>query len=544
MKNPFKRSRPEPPVTVLTPSYSYSFSSNQITGGDAYEANDRLFNAPYQYSYHDGDKFFNGFGETQLQITDYWTLRHRSAQLFNENLYARGLIRRLITNEINTGLSLESMPDESILGLPDDSLADWSEDVENRFAVWSKSAQIVDFKRQQNFGALQRACRMESLVTGDCLVVLRQNRTTGLPTIELLSGNRVQTPLGSSDQQFRGGLRIRHGVEIDDAGRHLAYHVVDELGESTRIAAFGGRSGRRVAWLVYGTEKRLDDIRGQPILSLVMQSLKEIDRYRDSTQRKAVINSMLAMFIKKDEDKPGTLPITNGAVRRDQITLNSVGSQTGEQTRRYDVASMIPGLIPQELQTGETPMGFGNEGIDEKFGEFEAAIIQAIAWAMEIAPEVLTLAFSSNYSASQAAVNETKLYLNRIRTEFGDQFCQPIYTEWMISSVLKARIEAAGFLDAWRDVTRYDEFGSWLSSDWSGAIKLSSDIKKQAEGYQLLVEQGWITNERASRELTGTKFRKNMKRLRREQELKDEVFRPETPAPGGNVVPLRGASNG
>ncbi len=72
----------------------------------------------------DGDKFPGGFGPTQLFTADYWTLRERSSQLFTENLYARGLIRRLITNEINTGLTPEATPDEQIIGVAEDSLAD------------------------------------------------------------------------------------------------------------------------------------------------------------------------------------------------------------------------------------------------------------------------------------------------------------------------------------------------------------------------------------------------------------------------------------
>ena len=65
-----------------------------------------------------GEKFFGGLGSDEIQIVDYWVLRRRSAQLFNENLYARGLIRRLVTNEINKGLRPIVEPAEKILGLP------------------------------------------------------------------------------------------------------------------------------------------------------------------------------------------------------------------------------------------------------------------------------------------------------------------------------------------------------------------------------------------------------------------------------------------
>ena len=55
------------------------------------------------YSIWDGEKFPGSFGETKdFQFVDYWTLRKRSYQLFVENIYARGLIKRLIRNKIHT----------------------------------------------------------------------------------------------------------------------------------------------------------------------------------------------------------------------------------------------------------------------------------------------------------------------------------------------------------------------------------------------------------------------------------------------------------
>ena len=508
----------------------------------AWAGGNRLYNAPYEYSYLDGDKFFDGFGYTQIQLVDYWSLRQRSTQLFNENLYARGIIRRLINNEINTGLTLESTPEESILGMEEDSLGDWSEDIETRFSLWARSHRVCDYMQQNTFYSIQKEARIEALISGDCLVVLRQTNKTRLPSIQLISGNKVQTPLGDSGKPLDNGNRIRWGVELDDAGRHVAYHVVDDKGKSSRIPAYGQQSGRRVAWLVYGTEKRLEDTRGQPLLTQVLQSLKEIDRYRDSAQRKAVVNSFLAMFIKKGEDKQGTRPITGGAVRRDQIVTSPVGNDDGDRVRRYDISEQIPGLVIEELQQGEEPQAFTG-GTDNDIGKFEQTIMQGVAWALEIPPEILTLSFNSNYSASQAAINELKLYQNRVRTDFGEHFCQPIFQEWLISETLSGRVEAPGFLEAWRDPMQFDKFAAWTVADWSGAIKLSTDILKQANGYKVLNEMGWITNERASRELTGTKFRKNIKRIKREQEMRGDAQETED-TEESEVVPLRSVENG
>lgn len=477
---------------------------------------------PWEASIFDGGKFFGGFGTTQIQHVDYWTLRQRSAQLFTENLYARGLVRRLVTNEINTGLTPEAFPDEKIIGVEEESLAEWTEDVENRFHLWGRSPRQCDWKHASTFGELQRKARTEALVSGDVLVVLRQSQRTRLPMVQLVSGDKVQTPLFSDSQQLTTGHKIQHGVELDTVGRVVAHWIRQEDGTSKRLPAFGARSGRRLSWLVYGTDKRLDDVRGQPLLSLVLQSLKEIDRYRDSTQRKAVVNSIVAMAIKKTQDKPSTLPITGGAVRRDQAAV----ADADGTPRTFNIATQIPGLALEELQTGEEPVFYGGQGTDSDFGAFEEAIIQAVAWANEIPPEILRLSFSNNYSASQAAINEFKIYLNKVWSEWGENFCAPIEVDWLISEVLTGKISAPGLLEAWRDPRKQDIFAAWINAEWYGSIKPSTDTLKQAKGSKLLTENGWSTNARESRLNTGTKFSKNVQRLKRENEQLVKAMEP------------------
>lgn len=477
--------------------------------------------APWAPAWHDGEKFFGGFGPTQLLTADYWTLRARSAQLFRTNLYARGIIRRFITNVINTGLHLEAVPDESILGVEEDALSDWSELTENRFAIWEK-ARHCDQRELLSFGKLQAAAYREALVAGDVLAVLRQDRRTGLPRVQLVPGSAVQSPLESP----RRGNRIEHGVELDASDRQVAYWVTQRDGTSKRLPAWGEKSGRRIAWLVYAVDKRLDDVRGEPLLSLVLQSLKEIDRYRDSVQRKAVINSMLAMFIKKSSDKPGTLPMTGGAVRRGTVLAHDAA--TGE-TRSFNSADQIPGFVIDELQEGEEPKSFGSQGTDEKFGDFEEAIVQGVAWALEAPPEILRLAFSNNYSASQAAINEFKMFLNRVRTDFGEDFCAPVYEEWLLSEALAGRVDAPGLIEARRDPAQFDTYGAWVASEWAGQIKPAVDLSKLVRGYKELLGDGLITRDRASRELTGMKFSKVAKRLRIENEQLITALAPLAP---------------
>lgn len=460
----------------------------------------------------DGEKFFNGFGITKdYRVVDHWTLRRRSKQLFTENLYARGLIRRLITNEINHGLALEATPDTTVL---ERDLSDWTELVERRFSIWGKLPELCDHRGLRTFGAIQRQARMMALISGDVLVILRQGQS-GLPTVDLIDAERIMTPTFESKN-------ILHGVEVDSEGRHVAFHVQNEDGSFTRIPARGPKTKRRQAWLLYGTERLLDDTRGQSLLALVIQSLKEVDRYRDAEQRAAVINSMIALWVKKGEDRMGTLPLTGAAVRKDAYL-----TQNDSQGRKdVQFSSNLPGMVMQELQTGEEPVSYDTRRPNVNFGAFEASIISAIAWANELPPEVLTLSFQNNYSASRGAVNEFKMYLEKARTQFGEEFCDFIYQDYLISDVLLGNIQSNGLLDSRFDPAAWNIFGAWVSADWSGAIKPNVDLLKEVRAYKELLDAGLITRERATRELTGMKYSKSVQQLIKENEQLAAAVQP------------------
>lgn len=480
------------------------------------------YNGQVNHAWNDGEKFPGGYGATQILTDDYWTMRARSEELFKTNLYAAGIIKRLVTNEVHTGLTPEAVPDENVLGVEPDSLNDWSEDVESRYHLYGKNPKTCDFHQRDTLGALQRHARTEALICGDMLIVQKWSQLTQLPTTQLINGNLVQTPPFSNDVKLKKGHTIKHGVELDSKKRIVAHWIKQEDLDYKRIPAYGEKTGRRISWLVYGTQKRFDNVRGLPLLSLVLQSLKEIDRYRDSTQRKALINSIVSMVVTKKDDKIGSLPTQNGAVKRGTVD----GTTGSGETRNFNFSKFLPGTVIDELQTGEDVVMKGGDGTDINFGPFEATIMQAVAWANEIPPEILMLAFSNNYSASQAALNEFIIYLSKFWVTWGEDFCTPIYTNFLLAEVAKGKIKAPGLLEAWRDPAQYDIFGAWISVDWYGSVKPTTDAVKQGKAAKQRVDEGWSTNARESRMINGSKFSKNIKRLKSENAMKVEARRP------------------
>jgi capsid protein len=275
---------------------------------------------------------------------------------------------------------------------------------------------------------------------------------------------------------------------------------------------------------VYGTDRRVGDVRGQPLLSVVLQSLREIDRYRDSTQRKAFINSLLAMVVRKTENVMGSLPMTGGAVRRSQASVTD--STTGVTPRKLNVAQYDPGIIVDELGYGEEIEFKGGEGTDINFPLFEDCILSGIAWALEIPPEILKLSFSSNYSASQAAINEVKMTINLKWGDFGETFCSPVLQDFMLAETLYGGLPDLGILEAWRQPGRYELYAAWTNTEWYGALKPSTDVVKQAKGSQMLLSMGLTTRAREARVTTGQSYGKSIRRLKRENEQFAEAMAP------------------
>lgn len=481
----------------------------------------------------DGEKFPGGFGATrQYMWTDYWTLRERSSQLFKENPYCKGLIRRLIRNEINTGLNLEASLIAELLPLTEDKAQSWGDSVEINFKLYGDNPAVVDHRKQWTLGDIATEVRKTSLIAGDILVVFRINKKTGLPAIELIDGQHVQTPL---TKKPREGNRIIHGVEIDPNGRHVAYWVtVDKAGqqefifESKRIPVFSEKGNRRISKMIYGTDDRkLDEIRGIPILASVLYMMKELDRYRDSEQRAATINSLFPMFIKKTKATgSGTQPLGQGAIRTDNVEV----TQSDGTTRNYNFSQMLPGTVMDELAEGEEPESFNTQRPNVNYEKFEETILNVLAWTNEIPPEIMRQMFKNNFSASRQADTEFRLYLKWRVWKFGNDFYQEVYKEFVIQSALLGQIQAPGLIEAWRDPQQFKELGAWLNAEWTGVSRPSVDIKKDVEAHLMLNENGFITRDQITRKFASMSFDTVLKKRRREQDLITRSGGEEIPA--------------
>jgi capsid protein len=460
----------------------------------------------------DGDKFPGSFGITRDYFInnpiDYFTLRRRCYQLFIENTYFSGITKRLLRNEIFTGMFPEPTPIAPVIWPNADEeqreqeASKYAELMNESFNLYANDYNVFDYKRQMTFGEYQEAVRQEALICGDCLVVNRINQQTGLPSWDIISGNNVKTPI---EYHIKNGNTIVHGVERDIQSRHVAYWIEELKGNDfiyTRIPVFGEKSGRQISWMVYGGNKLLNEVRGIPILASSLYMLRDLERYRDSELRAAALSSIIPFFIEKAAGTTGG----GKGVLEDRALKKLKGNEAAEPDKPSQV-DMVPGLIVDNLPPGATIKSFTPSHPNLNFKIFEEVIVSAICWTNEIPPEIVALKFTSSYSASRQANNEFEMYLKYRASKNARDFCQLIYDEFIIQSVLLGDLILPGFQEVMFNRNKWKLRGAWLKCEWMAISRPSVDIQKEAGAYISLLDSLDMTHDQTARRFTGMSFR-------------------------------------
>ena len=477
----------------------------------------------------DGDKFPGSFGLTREYVlnhaVDYFTLRRRCYQLFIENTYFQGMIKRILRNEVFTGMYPEPTPIGSILW-PDLSeeeqeqeAAKYAEIMNVYFSLYANNYDTFDQKKEMTFGEFQEAVRQEAIICGDVVVVSRINLQTSLPCWEVISGNSIETPF---EYNIKKENTITHGVERDSGGCHVAYWVKEykdgEL-KFTRIPVFGEKSGRQISWMVYGGNKLLNEVRGTPVLANALYMLRDLDRYRDAELRAAVIGSIIPFFIERAQNAPSG----NSVLNRAAVDKAKGAEQTADNAKPPQI-DMIPGMILENLKAGESIKAFNPTHPNINFKDFEYTILSAISWGcFEMPPEVTFLKFEKSYSSARQGDNEFKIYLKYRAFKNAKDFCQIIYEELIIQSVLLGEILLPGFQEVVFNRKKWILRTAWLKCEWSAMSRPSVDIQKEANAYISLLDSLDMTHDQVCRLFTGMSFKAVCLIRAREKKLMDRL---------------------
>lgn len=436
-------------------------------------------------------------------------LRQRSRDLYMGAPIATGAVKTMRTNVVGRGLYLKPTVDAEVLGISPEEKLKLEKQIEREWRLWAESPDC-DMSRIDTFYELQQLAFMNWLVSGDCLAVLpvkpRKNQPYDL-RVQLIEADRLCSP----DNFDTLDNKIVGGVEVDQSGEVIAYHIADHHPLSyaytdikwQRVDAYGELTGRRNVLHLMSRE-RIGQRRGVPFLAPVIESLKQIGRYTDAELVAAVVSGMFTVFIEK----------------ADASNEDAIGSMIPdeEQVDAEDETSieLAPGAVI-DLNEGEKAHDMNPGRPNANFGGFVEAICQQIGAALEIPYELLVKRFNASYSASKGALEEAWKMFNMYRNWLATDFCQPIYEEWLTEAVAKKRIKAPGFF------TDPAIKKAYCAAKWNGPARGMLDPVKEVTAAEKRVQNGFSTRSDETMQMTGSDFYSNIEQLKHEEKELKEV---------------------
>lgn len=455
-----------------------------------------------------GWNYFGGDSRSDIE-DNLSTLRQRTRDLYMGVPLATGAIKTMRTNVVGRGLMLKPTLDAEALHMAPEDAQKLEKRIAREWALWAESPDC-DMERLDNFYELQQLAFINWLLSGDCFALLPVKPRVNQPydlRVRLIEADRVSSPddCDTMDNQIIGG------VEISQDGEVVAYHIAkhhplsyaDEPYEWKRVEAYGKKTGRKNI-LHIASRERIGQRRGVPLLAPVIEALKQLGRYTEAELVAAVVSGLFAVFIEQKDNGEG----------------NAIGSAIpeDEQIDAGDDMSLelAPGAI-LELRNGEEAKAVTPGRPNAQFTGFVEAISKQIGAALEIPYELLMKRFDSSYSASRAALEEAWKMFRMYRTWLANDFCQPIYEEWMAEAVAKGRISAPGFF---ADPIRHK---AYCRAQWNGPARGLLNPVQEVSAAVTRVENGFSTRSAETMEMAGGDYYSNCEQLMHEEKVLREV---------------------
>lgn len=397
-----------------------------------------------------GEKNSGELGTPIKYELDYANLRLRSWQSYLEDEVTQTVIKKFVTWIIGSGLKLQAEPIDEVLKQEKVivNTQEFSKEVEARFRLYTTSKN-GDFSKIDNIQRIAKTAYINSIVGGDVLVIARIEPKTFNLNIQLVDGANIRTPFFGNEhvEAQKRGNKIKNGIETTAKGEHVAFYVQKADLSFERIEAKQAKTGYEVAFLVYGLRYRINDNRGIPLISTVLETLKKLDRYKEATVGSAEERAKIVYQIIHEQFSTGENPTIGRLAKAFNVDAEQeVPSDINGNTLAREVA------VSTQKQVFNMPQGAEMKSLDSKndiyFKDFYGVNVNLICATIGIPPEVALSKYDSNFSASRAALKDWEHTINVQRKEFSYQFYQKIYDLWLEVEILKNKIQAPGYINA------------------------------------------------------------------------------------------------
>lgn len=435
----------------------------------------------------------------------------RSRDLVRNSGWASGGITRILDNVVGTHLRLHSAPDYRALawrfGIKAFD-ATWADEFRQAVeALWRGFADNPgrwnDVSRMLTLGQQFRVALRHKLVDGDSLFLsywLPDRTGYGAAdyatAFQLVDPDRLSNPFQQLDTRY-----MRGGVELDDRGVPIAYHI-REAEQNDWYNALQSMRWERVpredadGWrrVIHDFDPdRAGQHRGIGVFTPVLAHMKMLARYYGVELQQATISAIFGTFVTSPND-PALVQEALGAGNVDDAELSTY--QNMRNGFHKERPAMVNGVVVPTLFPGEKIETVASAHPHSNFGDFAHEMLGVFASATGIAREQVTQDWAKgNYSSARAALMEAWKTLTRRRAEFASNTATPAFGVWLQEAMELDQLPMpAGAPDYVEAAAAYSR------CRWLGPARGWVDPTKEPAGSVLRMEAGISTLEQEAAE--------------------------------------------
>ncbi|WP_342705153.1 phage portal protein [Burkholderia arboris] len=436
------------------------------------------------------------------QFRDRMVARQRD--LVRNDGWASGGITRILDNTVGAHLRLSANPDWRALSRFSKKFdALWADEIRQAIeSLWRGFSEDLgrynDVSRQLTVSQQMRLSLRHKLVDGDSLFVnywkperVSRGAAQYATAFMVVDPDRLSNPYQMVDQKH-----LRGGVEIDDDGVPMAYHIrkahqndwynAVESMEWERVEREDEDGWRRV---IHDFERdRAGQNRGIGVFTPVLAHAKMLARYYGVELQAATVATIFGTYVTSPYD-PAMI----------ESAMDSDGGDLGfYQDLRADWSKERPAMLNNvrvpTLAPGEEIKQVAAAHPHSGFEDFAHEMLRSIAAALGVSAEQITQDWSkTNYSSARAALLESWKTLSRRNAEYKIGTATPLYATWLQEVIERGDLDdvlpsdAPEFIEA---ATAYSR------CDWLGVARGWVDPVKEKQGAVLGMDAGLSTLKR------------------------------------------------
>ncbi|WP_231606129.1 phage portal protein [Pandoraea apista] len=430
----------------------------------------------------------------------------RSRDLARNDGWAHGGISRILDNTVGAHLRLSSSPDWRLLRRFNKGFdAQWADEFGKAVeALWRGYSEDLghynDLTRQLTVSQQMRLGLRHKLVDGEDLVVaywkperVGRGGAQYATTFLVVDPDRLSNPYQMVDTKY-----MRGGVEIDDDGVPVAYHIRKahqndwyNAAESMvweRVVREDEDGWRRV---IHDFERdRAGQNRGIGVFTPVLAHMKMLARYYGVELQAATVATIFGTYVTSPYD-PAMIEAAMDSARGDQ-EMGFYQDLRAEWAK--DRPAMLNGVRVPTLAPGEEIKQVAAAHPHDGFEDFAHEMLRSVAAALGVSAEQITQDWSkTNYSSARAALLESWKTLSRRNAEFKIGTATPMFAAWLREPMERGDLDdvlprnAPEFVEA---ATAY------ARCDWLGVARGWVDPVKEKQGAVLGMDAGLSTLKR------------------------------------------------